>query len=52
VVIYALRLDRGLSTKKALASVPGTYPEEERGLNDERPTSNEKINIQHLFWIK
>jgi uracil phosphoribosyltransferase len=34
VQIYAGRLDRGLSTPRALASVPGTYPDEERGLND------------------
>jgi len=34
LLVYALRLDRGLSTDKALASPPGTYPDEERGLND------------------
>jgi len=34
VVVYALRLDRGLSTEKALASKPGQYWDEERGLND------------------
>lgn len=34
VAIYALRLDRGLSTKRALREPPGTVPEEERGLND------------------
>ena len=28
------RLDRGLSTPRALQSEPGTYPDEERGLND------------------
>jgi uracil phosphoribosyltransferase len=33
-VIYALRLDRGLSTDKALSAEPGTHWEEERGLND------------------
>lgn len=32
-VIYALRLDRGLSTEEALAAVPGTK-DGERGLND------------------
>lgn len=32
--IYALRLDRGLSSDRALASIPGTYPEEEFGLNE------------------
>jgi uracil phosphoribosyltransferase len=34
LVIYSLRLDRGLSTTKALAAVPGELPAEERGLND------------------
>jgi uracil phosphoribosyltransferase len=34
VRIYAGRLDRGLSTARALASAPGTHPTEERGLND------------------
>jgi uracil phosphoribosyltransferase len=34
VRIYAARLDRGLSTERALASVPGTWPDEERGLDD------------------
>ena len=35
LIVYALRLDRGLSTEKALASIPGTYWDEERGLNDQ-----------------
>lgn len=35
VVIYAFRLDRGLSEAEVLASVPGTWPERERGLNDQ-----------------
>ena len=34
VHVYAGRLDRGLSSARALASVPGTHPDEERGLND------------------
>lgn len=34
VKIYAARLDRGLSSERALDSEPGTYPDEERGLND------------------
>lgn len=33
--IYAVRLDRGLSPKKVLDSIPGTYWDEERGLNDQ-----------------
>ncbi len=34
VVIYAFRLDRGLSDEDVLASVPGTHPDREVGLND------------------
>jgi uracil phosphoribosyltransferase len=34
LAIYALRLDRGLSTERALAAPPGTHWDEERGLND------------------
>lgn len=33
VEIYTLRLDRGLSTEKALKSIPGTHLAEEKGLN-------------------
>ena len=33
VVVFAIRLDRGLSSDQALASIPGKYPELERGLN-------------------
>jgi uracil phosphoribosyltransferase len=33
-VIYAFRLDRGLSPSHVLATEPGTHPELERGLND------------------
>jgi uracil phosphoribosyltransferase len=32
--LYAFRLDRGLSPAEVLASVPGTHPDRERGLND------------------
>ena len=34
LIVYAIRLDRGLSSEKVLASVPGTFWNEERGLND------------------
>ena len=34
VVIYAIRLDRGLSAPEVLATVPGTRWDEERGLTD------------------
>ncbi len=33
-VVYAARLDRGRSTPKALASLPGTFPKQESGLNE------------------
>jgi uracil phosphoribosyltransferase len=34
VVVYALRLDRGLSPESVLATPPGTHWEQERGLDD------------------
>lgn len=34
VEIYSLRLDRGLSSQKALDALPGEFPEEEKGLSD------------------
>lgn len=34
VTVYALRLDRGLSSPEALATVPGTLWAQERGLDD------------------
>ena len=34
LIIYAIRLDRGLSPKDVLDSVPGTHWDRERGLND------------------
>jgi len=34
--IYALRLDRGLSDKKVLASIPGTHWDKEKGLNSKQ----------------
>lgn len=34
VIVYAIRLDRGMSSDKALGEIPGTYPEEESGLNE------------------
>lgn len=35
-ILYALRLDRGLSEPEVLRSLPGTFPERERGLNDQQ----------------
>src|SRR5689334_1664458 len=34
LVVYALRLDRGLSPDRALRAEPGTHWDDERGLND------------------
>lgn len=34
VQLYALRLDRGMSSEEALGAVPGELPEEESGLDD------------------
>lgn len=36
VEIYAIRVDRGLSSKRALESAPGTYWDEERGLDNKQ----------------
>jgi uracil phosphoribosyltransferase len=36
VVVYALRLDRALSSEQALRSTPGEHWDEERGLNDQQ----------------
>lgn len=36
VVIYALRLDRGLSPQAALEATPGQFWDQERGLNDKQ----------------
>ena len=34
VQVYAVRLDRGLSTEEVLQTVPGTHWDRERGLNE------------------
>lgn len=34
VVLYAARLDRGLSPESVLRTEPGSHPDQERGLND------------------
>ncbi|MGC8928163.1 MAG: uracil phosphoribosyltransferase [Myxococcota bacterium] len=34
VIIYSLRLDRGLSPDEVLKTIPGTFKDRERGLND------------------
>ncbi|MCB0350475.1 MAG: uracil phosphoribosyltransferase [Bdellovibrionales bacterium] len=33
IIVLAARIDRGLSSARALAAMPGAYPEEEKGLN-------------------
>jgi len=34
LIVYAVRVDRGLSSERALSAAPGTHWSEERGLND------------------
>ena len=34
LIIYAIRLDRGLSPEAVLSTIPGTHWDQERGLND------------------
>lgn len=36
VIIYAIRLDRGLSDKKILGTLPGTHWDQEKGLNSKQ----------------
>ena len=36
LAVYALRLDRGLSSETTLMTVPGTHWDQERGLNDKQ----------------
>jgi uracil phosphoribosyltransferase len=36
VEIFTMRLDRGLSDQEVLNSLPGTYPEKEKGLNEKQ----------------
>ncbi len=34
-IIYAYRLDRGLSPDEVLEAIPGEFPDKERGLNEQ-----------------
>ena len=34
VIIYAIRLDRGMSSPEVLSTLPGTHWDEETGLDD------------------
>ena len=54
VIIYALRVDRGLSTSRALHAVPGTHWDEERGLNDKHyivPGAGGVGEILNNAWV-
>ena len=54
IVIYALRLDRGLSPADVLATVPGTRWDEERGLNDHQyivPGAGGVGEILNNAWV-
>ena len=52
--IYALRLDRGLSPAKVLATVPGTHWDEERGLDEHQyivPGAGGVGEILNNAWV-
>jgi len=54
VRIHAIRLDRGFSSERALASVPGTWPEEERGLDEHQyivPGAGGLGEILNNSWV-
>lgn len=53
-LIYALRLDRGLSSTQVLASVPGELWDQERGLNDHQyivPGAGGVGEILNNSWV-
>jgi uracil phosphoribosyltransferase len=53
-LIYALRVDRGLSAPEVLATVPGTRWDEERGLDDHQyivPGAGGVGEILNNAWI-
>jgi uracil phosphoribosyltransferase len=53
-IIYALRLDRGLSPAKVLATEPGTHWDEERGLDDHQyivPGAGGVGEILNNAWV-
>jgi uracil phosphoribosyltransferase len=54
LVVYALRLDRGLSPARALKTEPGTHWDEERGLNDHQyivPGAGGVGEILNNAWV-
>ena len=53
-VIYALRLDRGLSPSKVLSTIPGTHWDEERGLDEHQyivPGAGGVGEILNNAWV-
>jgi uracil phosphoribosyltransferase len=54
LVVYALRLDRGLSPEWALRAIPGTHWDEERGLDDRQyivPGAGGVGEILNNAWV-
>jgi uracil phosphoribosyltransferase len=54
LIVYALRLDRGLSDAKVLRTEPGTHWDEERGLNDHQyivPGAGGVGEILNNAWV-
>ena len=54
VVVYALRLARGLSTERALAAVPGELPDEEKGLTETQyivPGAGGVVELLNIAWV-
>ncbi len=53
-IVYALRLDRGLSTEEVLATVPGTRWDDEKGLDDHQyivPGAGGVGEILNNAWV-
>jgi hypothetical protein len=53
-VIYALRLDRGLSSASVLSTVPGTHWDDERGLDEHQyivPGAGGVGEILNNAWV-
>ncbi|MCB9765158.1 MAG: uracil phosphoribosyltransferase [Alphaproteobacteria bacterium] len=53
-IIYAIRLDRGLSTPQALAAAPGVHWDQEKGLNDNQyivPGAGGLGELMNNAWV-
>ena len=53
-IIYALRLDRGLSPAKIMQTIPGTHWDEERGLDEHQyivPGAGGVGEILNNAWV-